>query len=350
LEPLQRNLPPPPPRAAATSGFTPFPRHQRIPIGGHGPEDIVADGDGRLLYGVADGRILRLDPASGTEERVGDTGGRPLGLELLADGRLLVCDARRGLLRLNLANRTTEVLVDRVRGRRLRFCSNATAAQDGTIWFTESTNRFDFEHIEGAMLEHRGSGRLMRRAPDGQVEVVLDGLHFANGVTLDEEEASVIFAETDGYRLRRLWLKGPRRGRVDVLADNLPGFPDNISRMRDGRFWVAMVAPRHRLLDRVGRSPAFFRKLLWRLPGWLKPGPRRTVWAMAFDGSGRVLFDLQTSLPDFHAVTGLAEGKDRLYLASIEESAILSLDLAPLATRPRRSAHSADTVPALVTE
>jgi sugar lactone lactonase YvrE len=95
------------------------------------------------------------------------------------------------------------------------------------------------------MLEHRGSGRLMRRAPDGQVDVVLEGLHFANGVTLDEDEESVIFAETDGYRLQRLWLKGPRQGKVEILADSLPGFPDNMSRMRNGRFWVAMVSPRN---------------------------------------------------------------------------------------------------------
>ena len=139
----------------------------------------MADSSGRLLHGVTDGRILRFDPATGKEEHVGETHGRPLGLEMLADGRLLVCDARKGLVRLDLASGATEVLTDSVQDRPLRFCSNATAAQDGTIWFTESTDRFDFEHLKGAMLEHRGSGRLMRRAPDGQVDVVLEGLTFS---------------------------------------------------------------------------------------------------------------------------------------------------------------------------
>jgi sugar lactone lactonase YvrE len=327
LKPIKRHLPSAPARAVATRGLTPFPPHQLILIGGDGPEDIVADSSGRLLYGVTDGRILRFDPATGKEEHVGETNGRPLGLEMLADGRLLVCDARKGLVRIDLASGATEVLTDRVHDRPLRFCSNATAAQDGTIWFTESTDKFDIEHLEGAMLEHRGSGRLMRRAPDGQVDVVLEGLHFANGVTLDEDEESVIFAETDGYRLQRLWLKGPRQGKVEILADNLPGFPDNISRMRNGRFWVAMVTPRNRLLDRVGRSPAFMRELIWQAPSWLKPDPKRTVWAIAFDGRGRVVFDLQKTLRSFYGATGVVETNDRLYLVSIERRAILSLDL-----------------------
>ena len=98
----------------------------------------MADESGRLLHGVTDGRILRFDPATGKEEHVGWTHGRPLGLEMLADGRLLVCDARKGLVRLDLASGATEVLTDSVQDRSLKkFCSNATAAQDGTIWFTE---------------------------------------------------------------------------------------------------------------------------------------------------------------------------------------------------------------------
>ena len=97
--------------------------------------------------------------------------------------------------------------------------------------------------------------------------------------------------------------------------------------MRNGRFWVAMVTPRNRLLDRVGRSPAFMRELIWQAPSWLKPDPKRTVWAIAFDGRGRVVFDLQKTLRNFYGATGVVESNDRLYLVSIELRAILSLDL-----------------------
>src|SRR5699024_6573183 len=137
----------------------------RIPLSGFGPEDVVIDEQGRILCGVKDGRILRIDPERHLEETIGDTGGRPLGLELLADGRLLICDAHKGLLRLNMETGEIETLVQYVNGFPLRFCSNATAEKNGTIWFTESSSRYDFEQYRGALMEHCPSGRLFRRDP-----------------------------------------------------------------------------------------------------------------------------------------------------------------------------------------
>jgi sugar lactone lactonase YvrE len=327
LDPARRRLPPPPARAATRSGATPFPPHRLIPTGGPGAEDVVADRAGRLVYGVRDGRILRLDPATGRESVIGHSGGRPLGLEIVDDDVLLVCDARRGLLRMQVATGAVEPLVEHLHDVPLRFCSNATAARDGTIWFTQSSERFDLEHHVGALLEHRGTGRLLRRSPEGDVAILLDGLDFANGLTLDDDEASLIFAETGSHRIRRLWVRGPRQGAVETLADNLPGFPDNLSRMRDGRFWVALAAPRNALLDRLGSSPAWIRKLLWRLPEDVSPKPEHTAWAMQFDRAGRVLADLQQDVPGFAFATGVAEADGVLYLAPAEGTHLLALDL-----------------------
>ncbi len=93
-----------------------------VAIGGQGPEDVVADARGRVLTGVEDGRILRLDglldPEAVQVETLADTGGRPLGLELLPDDGLLVCDAERGLLRVDLGNGAVRVLADSVAGSR----------------------------------------------------------------------------------------------------------------------------------------------------------------------------------------------------------------------------------------
>ncbi len=58
-------------------------------------------------------------------------------------------------------------LVESVDGRPLRFCSNVTETSDGTIYFTESTSAFHFEHFLGAVLEARGTGRLFRLDADG---------------------------------------------------------------------------------------------------------------------------------------------------------------------------------------
>jgi sugar lactone lactonase YvrE len=88
-----------------------------------------------VLTGVVDGRVLRLHPDDGSVVVVADTGGRPLGLEWLPDGMLLVCDARRGLLAVDPDDGGIEVLVSEVAGQSLGFCNNAAVAADGAIWF-----------------------------------------------------------------------------------------------------------------------------------------------------------------------------------------------------------------------
>lgn len=312
-------------RARERHGSTPFPPARLLPLPATG-EDVVVDGEGRLLCGLAGGRIVRVQPETGEVQTIGNTGGRPLGLEVAPDGRVLVCDSHRGLLALDPVTGSIDTLVREVYGVPLCFCSNAVAQSDGTIWFTESTSRFGFEHYLGDFIEHRGAGRLFRRDPDGSVEVVLTGLQFANGVALSADETVLILAETGGYSLSRVATGGPAAGRREVIADNLPGLPDNLSRSPEGHFWVAMVTPRNHLLDRLSGRPRL-RRLIWRIPSALQPKPVHTVWAMAFDTEGRVLHDLEGQRDDFFLTTGVVEHAGKLYLASLEVAGLLVLDL-----------------------
>ena len=57
------------------------------------------------------------------------------------------------------------------------------------------------------------SGRLMvydRRTQ--QNSVLLDELHFPNGLLLSAEEDFAVFSENVRYRLLKFWLKGPKKG------------------------------------------------------------------------------------------------------------------------------------------
>src|SRR2546430_15574716 len=148
-----------PPRARSRTGPVPLPPLRLVDVGGTGPEDVVVDGAGRIVTGVADGRLLRIDPDSGRVERIADTGGRPLGIELLPDGRLLVCDARRGLLAVDPEGGSVETLT----GEPMLFCNNAAVAADGTVWFSDSSGRFGIDHWRAEMLEHSGTGMLQDR-------------------------------------------------------------------------------------------------------------------------------------------------------------------------------------------
>src|SRR5215204_1493894 len=59
-----------------------------------GPEATAFDAQGRLYTGLLDGRIRRVDLASGRVEAFANTGGRPLGLGFDASGALIVADAK----------------------------------------------------------------------------------------------------------------------------------------------------------------------------------------------------------------------------------------------------------------
>ena len=284
-------------------------------------EDVAVDGDGQLVVGVADGRILRISPAGAIVE-VADTGGRPLGIEIAPDGTIVVCDTRRGVLRVDPDTARVEVLVEQIDGRKILFCNNSTLARDGTIYFTDSSTEFDQPHYVAELLAHTGSGRLFRREPDGTVDLVADGLDFANGVTLSPDEDFLVVAETGGYRLQRIWLTGPRTGRQEVFVDNLPGLPDNVSTGSDGLIWVALPSPRSRTLDLLLPKPPILRKIVWALPERLRPKDTPTVWVQAYDAAGVLVHDLQTTHPRLRMVSGVRESAGTVWLASLESSAI----------------------------
>ncbi len=299
-----------------------------VPVGGHGPEDIVVAPDGNLWTGLLDGRIVRLSPDGGEHTVVADTGGRPLGLHVARDGRLLICDSHRGLLALDPGSGTLDVLADSVNGRPLRFCSNVTETDDGTIYFTESTSDFGFEHFLAPILEARGRGGLFRLAGDGTVTTLVDGLYFANGVTVSADGSALVFAETLARRLSKYWLTGPQAGTVTPLAVHLPGMPDNISTGSDGRIWTAMVTPVNAAAEGLMPRAPWIRKLIWRLPARLQPKVAPEIWVVGFDvDSGAVVGGIRTNHPDFGGVTGVVETSGRLWMSTIEFSAVAYCDL-----------------------
>jgi sugar lactone lactonase YvrE len=288
-----------------------------VPVPGNAPEDVVVDAEGQIWTGVDDGRIVRITP-DGRATVVGTAGGRPLGLHVARDGRLLVCTSPGGLLAMDPGSGTFETLVEEVDGRKLQFCSNVTELADGTIYFTESTSAFTYEHFKGAVLEARPRGSLFRRDPDGTVLTVVPGLYFANGVTPTADGSALVFAETLGRRLSKFWLSGERAGTVTPLAVNLPGHPDNISTGADGLIWVALVSPVNVAADWLAPRTPVLRKLLWKLPDRLQPQIKPEVWAVAFDpDSGEPVAGLHTEHPSFGMVTGLVEAHGKLWMGSI---------------------------------
>lgn len=302
------------------------------PVPAMGAEDVVVAPDGTVYTGTEDGALWALDPRTGSTRRVADTGGRPLGIELLGDGDLLVCDAERGLLRVSPDSGAVEVLLDRLDGTEMKFCNNAAVAADGTIWFSDSSLHYGVDQWKDDFVQDTRTGRLVRRDPDGTVTIALVGLAFANGVALAAEESFVCVAETRGRTVVRLWLTGPRAGERDLLAENLPGYPDNISRGTDGLIWVSLASPVDGLVERLGSAPMVLRRAITKIPEALQPKPKHTIRVQAYDDDGRLAHDLDivppSTGPGYHMVTGVREHDGRVWMGSLHEPSVAVYDLA----------------------
>ncbi len=300
---------------------------RRIEVPQMGAEDVVIDAAGSAWTGTEDGSIFRVT-TTGSVELVGNTGGRPLGLELYGEDRLLIADARAGLLTMQMSTGHVEALVTEVAGRPMSFCNNAAVATNGDIWFSDSSTVHSIDRWKAEVVEDTRTGRLLCRRADGSVEVLLDGLAFANGVTLSADESFVCVAETVRRTLVRLWLSGPRQGETDLLVEDLPGYPDNVARGSDGLIWVTIASPLDPVVEVLrSRAPLPVRKLVTRLPEALQPKPKQTVRVQAYDDRGLLVHDLVADASRFHMVTGVREHHGQVWLASLLEPALAVLSL-----------------------
>ncbi len=134
---------------------------RRVPVPGRGPEDVAVDKSGRVIYGLDDGRVMSSAPDGSDHRLIADTGGRPLGVEIHPDGRLIVCDANLGLPAIGDAR--VEVLADGYEGVPFRFTNNAAIGDDGSIYFTDTSRRFRLAYYRDDLFEHSNTGRLFRR-------------------------------------------------------------------------------------------------------------------------------------------------------------------------------------------
>ncbi len=293
---------------------------------GIGPEDVAFDAAGRLYTGFENGGIARMQLPNREPRLFAETGGRPLGMVFDPLGNLLVADAAKGLLSVSPRGEVS-VLATGVGDRPFGFLDDLDIGPDGTIYMSDASTRLGYGSHRLVILEHAGDGQLLARNPVTRaVYVLLDGLQFPNGIVVEPSGDSLLFAETGAYRISRYWLKGERAGTTEVFAENLPGFPDNISRTPDGRIWVPLSSPRHPLVDLLAPYPSL-RKVAARLPGWVQPKELRHGLVVELAPDGRPLRALHDPSGDVAGTSSAMERDGVLYVGSFHDSKIVAVTL-----------------------
>jgi len=323
IEPVAWAAPPNPGYTGAHARNERLKGLETLSLGGlHGPEDVALDREGRIYAATHEGVIVRLDKDGRNPQPWAKTAGRPLGIDFDSAGNLIVADAYHGLLSI-APDATVKVLATEAEGIPIRYADDVDVAADGKIYFSDASTKFPAEGggtLRASLLdlmEHGGHGRLLVYDPaTGSTTVALKGLNFANGVAVSPKQDFVLVNETGSYRVIRYWIAGERKGQSEPLIEALPAFPDNISAGEGDRFWVALVSPRNPVVDRLSDSP-FLRKMVQRLPAFLRPKPVFYGHVIAVDSHGKVVADLQDPTGAYPMNTSVTETADHLYIGSL---------------------------------
>lgn len=297
----------------------------------HGPEDVAAyitENGLRLYVSSQDGDIIEIDPSSNTHRLFAKTGGVPLGIEFDRAGHLWVADAHKGLLSISPAGEV-KLRTNDANNVPILYADDVDIAPNGIVYFSDASTKFGAKAagstLQGSVLEifeHGRTGRILAYDPTAsQTYEILSGLSFPNGIAAEPSGQSILYNETGEYRVMRLFVDGPRLGQTDILIENLPGFPDNINPgppLLDGTptYFIGLVSPRNKLIDRVS-DKVFLRKILWRLPDFMKPKPEIYSHLIHIDGQGRVISSWQDPNGRYPLVTGAIVVDEQIYLSSL---------------------------------
>lgn len=263
-------------------------------------EGLAVDQEGRVYFGTRDGRVGRLVPGDEHDawliEDLAKISDAPImGLQWI-DEHTLGLAANAGLLALDTQNLVVTSLSTGSPVRPFGFVNDLATAPDNTVYFTDSSTRWGHSSDSPGylydMLENRPHGMLYAWDPvTRQTEVIADRLYYPNGIVVMPDGQSVLVSETFRYAIQRIWINGPRRGEIEVFADNLPGMPDGMQLDADGRLYIAMLGQRSGLLRAVRAQP-IWTKLIVKLPGWLRPdGGRTTGFVLVMDVETRTVLD-----------------------------------------------------------
>jgi ribose transport system permease protein len=338
VAPTYHALPPPPPTEIGGGG--PFEQNDKLRdvslIGLErieAPEDVILDRNDVLYAGSRHGDIIRFFPPDYERMEVfAHIGGQPLGMAFDRQDNLYVCIGGMGLYRVNTDGAVEKATDETNRSvysvnddSRLRLADDLDITDDGLIFFSEATVRYEMDEWPVDGLEARGNGRIIcYDTKTGATHTALRGLKFPNGVAVASDGQSILFAETFGCSVKRYWFAGPKKGAVEVVMDNLPGYPDNINLASDGNYWLALVGMRSPSLDLAWKMPGFRRRMAKRVPidEWLFPNIN-TGCVVKFNEQGKILesfWDLKGV--NHPMITSMREHRGYLYLGGIANNRI----------------------------
>ncbi|PIN00123.1 putative alkaloid synthase/Surface mucin Hemomucin [Handroanthus impetiginosus] len=323
-----------------------------------GPESLEFDNLGRGPYaGLADGRVVRwmgqdlgwetfatvtrnwseelcaqgVDSTTKKQWTVESKCGRPLGLRFdRKSGNLYIADAYYGLLVVGPKGGLATPLATEADDKPILFANDLDIHHNGSIFFTDTSKRYNRVNHFFILVEGEATGRLLRYDPlTKTTHVVLEHLAFPNGVQLSKDHSFLLFTETTNCRIIKYFLEGPKSGKTEVVA-NLPGFPDNIRINENGDFWVAIDCCRTPMQEMFIHHP-WLRSVYFRLPIPMRylarfAGMRMYTMIALLNDKGKIVEVLEDKKGDvMKLVSEVKEVNGKLWIGTVAHNQIATL-------------------------
>jgi gluconolactonase len=205
------------------------------------PEGVMAL-DGDILYTAdARGQCARIDK-NGDVTFFGDVGGAPNGICVDPMGNCIIANIGNGQVQSLSPDGSHQVLLTEAEGRKMPAPNFPYLDFKGRLWVSNSTEKEDLN----AALQSPAPDGCVVVMDKGKVRIVAEGIYFANGITLDQNEEYLYVAQTMKRNVLRYKIHpdgslgksetyGPK-----ILGDL--GFPDGIAFDEVGNLWVTLPA------------------------------------------------------------------------------------------------------------
>jgi gluconolactonase len=139
------------------------------------------------------GRIFRIDP-KGAWELVVQYDGWPNGMKFHKDGRLFICDYKKGLLLLDVKTGKLETLLETAYSEGFKGLNDLHFANNGDLYFTD----------QGQTGIADPTGRVFRLRANGELRRLAENVPSPNGITVSTTEKHVYVGVTRSQTVWRL--------------------------------------------------------------------------------------------------------------------------------------------------
>jgi hypothetical protein len=142
-------------------------------------------------------------------------------------------------------------------------------APDGSLWMANGSTHHSPSAWVADLMEKNLAGAVWQCDPGAQsFRLIADKLAFPYGLLADNN--GVVVSESWRHRLVRI---DSKKGEPKTVLNHIPGYPSRLSPTPDGGAWLAVFAPRNRLVEFVLQETDYRLDMMDRVPRDLWTAP-----------------------------------------------------------------------------